>query len=60
MQGRVRLARAKKARVICAGRRGGEPSSVEPHTAAERWHQLRIQSAPMREFCAYNKNCSSP
>jgi hypothetical protein len=57
MQGRARPARAMKARSISAGRRGGEPS---PHTTAERRHQLRIEPAPMREFCAYNKNCLMP
>ncbi len=46
-----------KVRSICAGRRGGEPS---PHTTAERRHQLRIEPAPMREFCSHNKNCLMP
>jgi hypothetical protein len=36
------------------------PGAVEPHTTAERRHQLRIEPAPMREFCAYNKNCLRP
>jgi hypothetical protein len=34
--------------------------SVAADTTAERRHQLRIESAPMREFCAYNKNCLRP
>jgi len=34
--------------------------AVEPHTTAEHRHQLRIEFAPMREFCAYNTNCLRP
>jgi hypothetical protein len=37
-----------------------ETGSRRAHTTAERRHQLRIESAPMREFCAYNKNCLRP
>ena len=37
-----------------------EAGAVEPHTTAEHRHQLRIEPAPMREFCAYNENCLRP
>ena len=39
---------------MCRPQRRG---AAEPHTTAEHRHQLRIESALMREFCAYNKNC---
>jgi hypothetical protein len=42
---------------MCRPQRRG---AVEPHTTAERRHQLRIEPAPTREFCAYNKNCLRP
>jgi hypothetical protein len=42
---------------MCRPQRRG---AVEPHTIAERRHQLRIESAPTREFCAYNKNWLRP
>ena len=39
---------------MCKPQRRG---AAEPHTTAERRHQLRIESTPMHEFCAYSKNC---
>ena len=41
-------------------RRPQRRGTAEPHTTAERRHQLRIESVPMREFCADNKNCLRP
>jgi hypothetical protein len=39
---------------MCRPQRRG---TAEPHTTAERRHELRTDSVPMREFCADNKNC---
>jgi hypothetical protein len=41
-------------------RRPQRRGAAEPHTTAKRRNQLRIESAPMREFCAYSKNCLRP